>query len=43
MKKVRAALIAVGVISIAMAVAGLWYNLTTVFTDFGDLTQVVPV
>jgi len=39
MKKTRVALIAVGLVSIAMAAAGLWYNLTTIFTDFGEFLQ----
>ena len=39
MKRAKVTLIAVGVVSIVMAASGLSYNLTTVFTDFGEFSQ----
>ena len=39
MKKAKAIMITVGVISILLAVVGFWYNLTTLFTDFSELVQ----
>jgi hypothetical protein len=37
--KAKVSLIAVGVVSAALAMVGLSYNLTTLFTDFTDLVQ----
>ncbi len=39
MKKAKGIMIAVGVASVVMASVGLWYNLTTLFTDFSSLMQ----
>ena len=32
-------MIGMGIVSISMAVVGLWYNLTTLFTNFSSLVQ----
>ena len=39
MKTAKGFMIAVGIVSIAMAGMGLWYNLTTLFTDFSSSIQ----
>ena len=39
MKAAKGFMMAVGIASIAMAGSGLWYNLTTLFTDFSSLVQ----
>jgi hypothetical protein len=39
MKKAKGFIVAVGIVSIVLAVLGLWYNATTLFTDFSDFVQ----
>ncbi|MFH1615320.1 MAG: hypothetical protein ABIG61_09590 [Planctomycetota bacterium] len=39
MKRAKGFIIAIGVLSITVAVIGLWYNLTTLFTYFSDFVQ----
>lgn len=39
MKTAKGFIIGVGIVSIGVAAIGLWYNLTTLFTDFSDLVQ----
>ena len=39
MKKAKVIMIGMGIVSISMAVVGLWYNLTTLFTNFSSLVQ----
>ncbi|MHC4570730.1 MAG: hypothetical protein ACYS0C_01460 [Planctomycetota bacterium] len=39
MKKAKGFMIAVGVISTVLAVLGLWYNSSSLFTDFSEFVQ----
>lgn len=42
-KKARIAMMVVGAVSMAAAVMGLWYNASTLFADFSDLTRELDI